>query len=715
MTQKFKNSDRQAVKPSKQVRVHLQCIIFILLILILLIFIYSSTKRTATDTTNFIKPKSEHAFKPRSEHSSQCIKIVRALERYHYLEKKLDDKMSSIIFHQYLKRLDPRKELFTLKDINSFKQYQFHFDDDLKKGRLNYAFRIFDLYMKRSKQRIAYNSSLIKTWEKKLDFSKNESMLIEYDLRSWQTDEHNLHQLWRKELKNHIISLILNHKDENNDNDSITQTLEKTYSNRLKRMLQTDSNDIFQILMNIVTSSFDPHTQFFPPRASEDFDIHMSLSFEGIGAVLQAEYEYTKVVRLIPKGPAEISNLLMPGDKIIGVGQGEKGEIKDTIGQRIDHVVKLIRGPKNSLVRLKIIPAKKNNSTRTIQIKRDRVKLEDQSAKKDIITIEHDKQNLKIGVIEIPNFYIDFKAYNRGDKDYKSTTKDVEKLITQLKQENIDGLIIDLRDNGGGSLKEASQLTGLFLTSGPIVQIKTKDQVSRLYDDDPGIAYSGPLIVLINRMSASASEIFAGAIKDYNRGIIVGTRSFGKGTVQELQPLGKGKLKLTSAKFYRVSGESTQNLGIVPDIKFPQIYEIEDTGESSLEGALPWDTTIKTSYIPYKGLDNIENTLDKQYAKRSAKDPGINYLNKRIDIISQLNKQTSLSLNLEQRKSKKKQYEQSELDIENDYLKATGKEPMENFDEKETKMNDFKKILKDQAYLVMADFINLANNHGYSW
>ncbi|MCP4670520.1 MAG: tail-specific protease [Desulfobacula sp.] len=702
MTQQFKNSDQQTVTTRQYIWIPLQSTI-----LILLFFAYSSIAWAESNTNNFIKPKPEHSF--------QCIKIIKALERYHYLEKKLDDNMSLVIFQQYLKRLDPRKELFTLKDINLFQQYKFRFDDDLKRGRLNPGFKIFDLYMDRSKQRLAYISSLIKTWEKELDFSKNESMIIEYDLRHWQTNEQNLHQLWKKELKNHIISLILNHKDEDNDSDYIAQTLEKTYSNRLKRLLQTDSNDIFQILINIVTSSFDPHTQFFPPRASEDFDIHMSLSLEGIGAVLQTEYEFTKVVRLIPKGPAEKSNLLMPGDKIIGVGQGEKGEIKDTLGQRIDHVVKLIRGPKNTFVRLKIIPAKKNNSTRTIQIKRDRVKLEDQSAKKDIITIEHAGQNLKIGVIEIPNFYIDFKAYNRGDKDYKSTTKDVEKLLVQLKKENIDGLIIDLRDNGGGSLKEASQLTGLFLKSGPVVQIKTKYQISRLYDNNPDIAYSGPLIVLINRMSASASEIFAGAIKDYNRGVIVGTRSFGKGTVQELQPLGKGKLKLTNAKFYRVSGESTQNLGIVPDVKFPQIYEIEDTGESSLEGALPWDTTLKTSYIPYKGFQNIEEILNGQYTKRAAKDPGINYLNKRIDIISQLNNKTSVSLNLEDRKSRQKQYEKSELDIENDYLKAMGKEPMESYDEKETMVNDFKKMLMDQAYLVMADFINLTKTHDYSW
>ncbi|MCK5349315.1 MAG: carboxy terminal-processing peptidase, partial [Desulfobacula sp.] len=515
----------------------------------------------------------------------------------------------------------------------------------------------------------------------------------------------------KKELKNHIILLSL----DDQDNASISDTLVKIYSNRLKRLLQTDSNDIFQIFMNTVTASFDPHTQFFPPRASEDFDIHMSLSLEGIGAVLQTEYEYTKVVRLISKGPADKSNLLMPGDKIIGVGQGVTGEIKDTIGQRIDHVVKLIRGPKNTFVRLKIIPAKKNSSTRTIQIKRDRVKLEEQSAKKSVTTIDHNNQPLKIGVIEIPNFYIDFNAYIKRDKDYKSTTKDVKKLLGELKKENIDGLIIDLRDNGGGSLKEANQLTGLFIKSGPIVQIKTKHRITRLYDDDPGIEYSGPLIVLINRMSASASEIFAGAIKDYHRGVIVGTRSFGKGTVQELQPLRKGKLKITSAKFYRVSGESTQNLGVIPDLRYPQIYKIEDTGESSLDGALPWDTTVRTSYNPYRKLQVIHTKLATRYQERSLKDPGLTYLNKRIEMISKLNSQTSISLNLDARKSRKKQYEQLELDIENDYLRSVNKAPIEKFDRDDTEPIDFKKILMDQTHLVMADFIDLSNNFDFSW
>ncbi|OFZ62054.1 MAG: tail-specific protease, partial [Bdellovibrionales bacterium RIFOXYB2_FULL_36_6] len=579
---------------------------------------------------------------PRPEYSSQCMNIIKSLERNHYSEKTLDNEMSSAILNQYIKQLDPMKQLFTLSDINQFKHYQFRFDNDLKKGNLDMAFEIFNLYMARSGEKLKYIISLIETWEKNFDFTLDESIVIDEKLLEWKPDKQSLYPLWKNDLKNHIISLIL----DNQDRASIADTLTKTYSNRLKLILQTNANDIFQIFMNSVTGSFDPHTQYFPPNASEDFDIHMSLSLEGIGAVLQNEYEFTKVVRLIPKGPADKSNLLMPGDKIIGVGQGETGEMKDAIGQRIDAVVKMIRGPKDTFVRLKIIPAEKNDTTKTIQIKREKVKLEEQAAKKEVIILSSPNPPFKIGIIEIPTFYLDFNAYNKGDPDYKSTTKDVQKLLFELKQENIDGLIIDLRDNGGGSLKEANELTGLFLKSGPTVQIKTKNRISRLYDEDPSIEYIGPLIVLINRMSASASEIFAGAIKDYHRGIIVGARSFGKGTVQELQPLGDGKLKITSAKFYRVSGQSTQNHGVEPDLQYPQLYKIEDTGESSLDGALPWDQTMKTNYNSYPPLDAINKKLLERYEERSLKDPGLNYLKKRIEIGNELNSKAALSLNL---------------------------------------------------------------------
>jgi carboxyl-terminal processing protease len=645
------------------------------------------------------------------EYSSQCIDIIHSLERNHYSEKTLDNEMSSIILNRYIKQLDPMRQLFTLSDINRFNQYQFRFDNELKKGNLDMGFEIFNLYLARATEKLEYILSLIKTWEKDIDFTQDDSLVIDNELLQWRIDKQSLYLLWKSDLKNHIISLILDDQDE----ASIADTLEKTYSNRLKHLLQTNSSDVFQIFMNSVTSSFDPHTQYFPPNASEDFDIHMSLSLEGIGAVLQNEYEFTKVVRLIPKGPADKSSLLMPGDKIIGVGQGENGEIKDAIGQRIDTVVKMIRGPKNTFVRLKIIPSEKTDTIKTIQIKREKVKLEEQAARKEIITLSHPNPPLKIGIIEIPTFYLDFNAYNKGDPEYKSTTKDVQKLLFELRQENIDGLIVDLRDNGGGSLKEANDLTGLFLKSGPTVQIKTKNRISRLYDEDPSIEYSGPLIVLINRMSASASEIFAGAIKDYHRGVIVGARSFGKGTVQELQPLGEGKLKITSAKFYRVSGESTQNLGVVPDLQYPQLYKIEDTGESSLDGALPWDRTMKTNYSAYQPLDEIYKKIAEGYEERVFKDPGLNYLKKRIEISTELNSKAALSLNLESRKLRKKQYEQDELVIKNEYFKAIGKDPIEKPNQENTGIEDAKTILMNQTHLVMADFIKFSKSLGFLW
>ncbi len=648
---------------------------------------------------------------PEKTHMAQCIRIVDALERDHYLGKKLDKTLSTRIFDRYITLLDPSRHLFTQKDMDQLNASRYRFEKDLKKGNLSFAYDIYNLYYLRATQRLEYIQHAIKTWEETLDLNTQDSLVIDNKDRSWQQSYEDLQGLWKKELTNHIITLQLDDQEP----ADITDTLEKIYGSRLARLSQTNTNDVFLLFMNSVTESFDPHTQYFPPRVSEDFDIHMSLSLEGIGAVLQTEYEYTKVLRLIPKGPADKSNLLMPGDKIIGVGQGKNGEIKDTIGQRIDEVVKLIRGPKNTYVRLKIIPAKKTDSTATISIRRDKVKLEEQSAQKKVVTLSSQSRDLRIGIIEIPNFYIDFAAYHRGDKDYKSTTNDVKKLLFELKEENIDGLIVDLRDNGGGSLKEANDLTGLFLTSGPTVQIRTKNQVTQLYDEDPSIQYTGPLLVLINRMSASASEIFAGAIKDYHRGLVVGTRSFGKGTVQELKPLGDGKLKLTAAKFYRVSGESTQHRGVLPDISLPRIYKLEDTGESSLEGALLWDVISRVRYQAYPPLDPLYDTLLRQYRQRITQDPGMVYLNRQLELTNRLGNETDLSLNIEKRRQKRELQEQAELEIENEYLTASGKEPIDTLAEKDVRINGFKEILLKQAQRIMTDFIALSKQQGYAW
>ncbi len=648
---------------------------------------------------------------PLKTYSDQCIKIISALEQYHYLGKKLDKVISANIFDRYIKSLDPGRQLLTQQDMKAISKYKYRFDRDLKKGNLVPAYDIFNLYLSRAVLRLEYFLTLVKTWESEMDFDTDDKIFIDSEDQPFQKRPEDLYPLWKNELKNHIITKKL----DNQENDKISESLEKIYTNRLKRLSQTNTNDVFQIFMNSVTTSFDPHTQYFAPRVSEDFDIHMSLSLEGIGAVLQNEYEYTKVVRLIPKGPADKSHLLMPGDKIIGVGQGKDGELKDTIGERIDDVVKLIRGPKNTYVRLKIIPANKTDSTTTISIKRDKVKLEEQSAKKKVVTITQGNKNFKIGIIEIPNFYIDFAAYHRGEKDYKSTTKDVQKILFELNKEKVDGIIVDLRDNGGGSLKESNDLTGLFLKDGPTVQIKTKHRITRLYDEDPSIEYTGPLLVLINRMSASASEIFAGAIKDYNRGIIVGTKSFGKGTVQELKPLGKGKLKLTSAKFYRVSGESTQNRGVVPDLKYPQIYKIKHTGESSLDGALPWDTILKTSYNAYRSLEPVYATLLEKYQERAQHDPGMIYLMKRIGLTNHLNTQETLSLNLAKRREKLDVYTRQELENENEYRVALGKKSVESLDDDSIKLKNPKEIMMEQTHYVMVDFISIAAKLGYGW
>ncbi len=647
---------------------------------------------------------------PETTHMVQCVRIVASLERDHYLGKQLDKILSTQIFDRYITLLDPSRHLFTQKDMDQLNAFRYRFEKDLKKGNLSFAYDIYNLYYLRATQRLEYIQHAIKTW-KKLDLHTQDSLIIDNKNRSWQQSLEDLQGLWKKELINHIITLQLDDQEP----ADITDTLEKIYGSRLNRLSQTNTNDVFLLFMNSVTESFDPHTQYFPPRVSEDFDIHMSLSLEGIGAVLQTEYEYTKVLRLIPKGPADKSNLLMPGDKIIGVGQGKNGEIKDTIGQRIDEVVKLIRGPKNTYVRLKIIPAKKIGSTATISIRRDKVKLEEQAAQKKVVTLSSQSRDVRIGIIEIPNFYIDFAAYHRGEKDYKSTTNDVKKLLFELKEENIDGLIVDLRDNGGGSLKEANDLTGLFLTSGPTVQIRTKNQVTQLFDEDPSIQYTGPLLVLINRMSASASEIFAGAIKDYHRGLVVGTRSFGKGTVQELKPLGDGKLKLTAAKFYRVSGESTQHRGVLPDISLPRIYNLEDTGESSLEGALLWDVISRVRYQAYPPLDPLYDALLQQYQQRIAQDPGMVYLNRQLELTNRLGNETDLSLNIEKRRQKRELQEQAELEIENEYLTASGKEPIDTLAEKDVRINGFKEILLKQAQRIMTDFIALSKQQGYAW
>lgn len=665
--------------------------------------------------------------------SSTCIKIARALESYHYTGRKLDDAMSSKILTRYIDMLDPSKHLFTKKDINEFKKFKFTLDDTLKTGDLSPGYKLFNLFLMRSFDRLVAIKNLLGRWQKKFNFNKKDSISVDRENKPWPDSKKDLSALWRRELKNSILSLKL----EKEKDREITKDLEKRYESRLNRLCRTNSADAFRVYMNAMTMSFDPHTTYFPPRDSEDFDIQMSLSLEGIGAVLQSKLENTKIVSLVPAGPAEKSGQLRPGDKIIGVGQNSSGEIQDVVGWRIDDVVRLIRGPKGTVVRLQIIPADKKGiqNAKIVSIKRDKVKLEEQAAHKKIVTIKKNNHEYKIGIIDLPAFYLDFQALQAGKKNYRSTTRDVRALIKELKDKKIDGLIMDLRDNGGGSLREVNELAGLFIESGPTVQIRNRNgNMASLVDPDPAIVYNGPLIVMINRLSASASEIFAGAIKDYHRGLIVGSKSFGKGTVQSLEPLSKGRLKITTAKFYRVSGKSTQDRGVLPDIKFPPVYNSKEIGESALKGSLKWDRSTPALYIPYKTLAPVIKKIRHDYDEWKTNDPGIKYLSAKYNLSTQIYERKSWSLNKRIRQQQKDHIDKMELTIENNFLKSKGLKPVKSIKEfngritektkksakdgksdiknKSDKKND---ILMDETERVMSDFISLAKKENFHW
>lgn len=645
------------------------------------------------------------------EDSDICVEIINTIESNHYSRASLDDEISSKIFFNYLDNLDPLKHLFLKKEMTNFKKFEFRLDNTLKDGDLLFAYMVFNLYLDRTHMRTSFLLELSKFWEKEFNFTKDEQFSINKEKQSWQNNIDELKMLWKKELKNNIIELKL----ENTSNKEISKTLDDTYKNRLNYISQINSSDAFQIFMDAVTTSFDPHTKYYPPKKFEDFDMTMSLSLEGIGAMLQKDNQYTKIMQLIVAGPADKTKQLMPGDKIIAVSQGEDGDFIDVIGLRLDNVVKLIRGKKGTIVRLKVIPVQNKNSTKIVSITRDKIKLEEQSATKNVKIIQLNNKQYKIGIIKIPTFYLDFEAYQNGEENYKSATNDVGKLLHELKNDGIDGLIVDLRGNGGGSLHEAEVLTGFFIKSGPVVQIKTKFRTKRLQDNNKEILYNGPLVVMINRMSASASEIFAGAIKDYNRGLIVGTRSFGKGTVQTLISLSNGKLKLTTAKFYRISGESTQKNGILPDIELPPIYNSDQVGESSLSDALPYDKAVQAFYKSYDDLSETAHQLSKSYKKRVEKKAEFIYLNKKYALGEQISAIDYLSLNIQKRAAKKKIDEAIELKIENDYLLSKNIKPVKDLSELKDIDERKKDILLDETEIMTSEFIQIAQDKHLSW
>ncbi|WP_134015885.1 carboxy terminal-processing peptidase [Modicisalibacter xianhensis] len=615
---------------------------------------------------------------PTDDQRQAAVEVAESLRYGHYADVELNDAWSQRAFDQFLDVLDSQRAYLVQRDINRFSDLQTHLDDAVEEGELERVYEFYNLYQQRVESRLEW---LIDEIDAGLDYdyTSNERLAIERGDEPWSGNESALDTLWTKRLKNAALSLELSGQT----TEAIEETLHDRYASQLSRIRQTNPEDVFGLFMAAVTSTTDPHTEYLSPRQGESFDIQMRLSLEGIGALLQTEGEYVKVSSLVPGGPADKSGLLQPADRIVGVGQGDEGEITNVVGMRLDEVVDLIRGPKGSTVRLDIVPAKAVDVTRShvIEIVRDTVKLEDQAASSEVIKVTRDDGEHRIGVIDIPTFYVDFDAWQAGEEDYRSTTRDVAKEIEKLKAAGVEGIVLDLRNNGGGALQEANSLIGLFIDRGPTVQVRdAQGRISLYGDTDSGSLYTGPLAVLVNRLSASASEIFAGAIQDYGRGLVLGSRTFGKGTVQTLNDLSHGQIKLTRAKFYRITGESTQHRGVYPDLLFPSLVDPDVIGESSLENALPWDTVRSVQYRQYGEPKRYLETLENLHEARIAQEPNFTYLERQASLIKQLREQqTSISLNREQRQREMDAQEGEQLSLENQRRQALGLDPLENW------------------------------------
>jgi len=599
--------------------------------------------------------------KPTATEAQAAQLSARFLTRFHYDAKPLDDAMSARIYDDYFKLLDSEKVFFTQADMDKFAPLRTKFDDAIWNEDLSAPFAIFNLYLQHAVERMNYARGLLK---KGFDFSADLNYTFDRKHAKWPKDQAELDTLWRERTMNDWLRLKLAGKDD----AEIRKILEKRYSGYIERVKQLDSEDAFQTFMTAYAETTDPHTDYLGPRQAENFDIAMKLSLEGIGAVLQTPDEYTLIRELVPAGPAAKSGKIHVGDRIVGVGQGDKGPIVDVVGWRVDDVVNLIRGKKDTVVRLEILPGESglDGKHEIVTLVRKKVSIEEQAAKKKIVTIKDGDVTRKIGVIELPTFYSDFGARSKGDKNFKSATRDVAKLLGELKLAGVQGVIMDLRNNGGGSLAEANSLTGLFIDKGPVVQVRDANgHVEVEGDDDPGMAWSGPMAVLVNRGSASASEIFTAAIQDYHRGLVIGEPTFGKGTVQNLVDLDRytqgssekpqfGELKMTIAEFFRIDGGSTQLKGVTPDIEFPKNGDDKDFGESTYDNALPWTQIAPADYKPVADLKAYLPQLREMHDARVAKSPAWKLM---LDELAQskiMRNKTSISLNLATREAERK-------------------------------------------------------------
>jgi carboxyl-terminal processing protease len=596
--------------------------------------------------------------KPVQQEAQAAHLAAELLARYHYKGIPLDDALSEKIFDQYLKSLDSEKLFFVQADIDHLSRDRTKLGDAMLKEDLTVPFAIFNLYEHRAAERFTYARTLLK---KGFDFQKIESYQYAREKEAWPKTESEMRELWRKRVKNDWLRLKLAGKDDR----SIVEILDKRYDNFLKRIGRVKSADAFQAYMNAYTMAIEPHTNYMGPRAAEDFGISMRLSLVGIGAVLAELDEYATIRELVPGGPASLSGQLKIGDRIVGVAQGESGVMTDVLGWRLDDAVALIRGAADSVVLLDVLPADAgpDGKHKLVSLIRKTISLEEQAAKASVRSIMDGKATRRVGVISLPSFYEDFAARQEGVKNYKSATRDVARLLDGLKKEKVDSVLIDLRNNGGGSLSEAVELTGLFIDKGPVVQQRNASgEISVESDTRAGVAWDGPLGVLINRSSASASEIFAAAIQDYGRGLIMGETSFGKGTVQSMLNLDRvaknskpqfGELKMTVAQFFRINGGTTQLRGVKPDILFPAVSDAENFGESSFDNALPWAQIKAADYSPAGDLKGVLTVLLALHEARVKNDKDFQYLQEDIAEFKLQRKKNLVSLNEAERRKER--------------------------------------------------------------
>lgn len=654
---------------------------------------------------------------PTDRHREVSQTVTKLVEKDHYMGLSVDDELSSKILDRYVKALDSNKMYLLEDDIEQFEAHRSRLDDHVRKGDVRAVFDIFSVYRDRTRQRMEYALSLL---EHEPNFSQRETFFFDRSEVPWPAGEEELNELWRQRVKNDALSLILTDKTW----DETREVLEKRYKRVLKRVSQLNSDDVFETFMNAYVRTLDPHSSYFSPRNSEEYRIQMSLSYEGIGASLQVEDDYITVMDIIAGGPAAVNGELKPNDRITAVAQGVEGEPVDVIGWRLDDVVQLIRGPGGTVVRLQILAggAAPGSGEQFLALTRDRIKLEAQAAKKEAIKIPREASELTIGVISVPSFYRDYSAKARGDENFTSSTADVRRLIGELEETGIDGLILDLRNNGGGHLSEATGLSGLFIERGPVVQYRdANDRVQVLPDPDPGVAYRGPLAVLVNRYSASASEIVAAAIQDYGRGVVIGQQTFGKGSVQNLypldgrnNPLGRllgsnaelGQLTLTVGKYYRVTGGSTQHKGVNPDIQLPSAINSELVGESTRDSALPWDfIAVADQFQGHHPLGSAITELAQNHQQRVNTDPDFRSFLDDIAALEDLSTQKSVSLHLQTRKEEREHTREQQLARENKRREARNLPLLKSPED----LNDLEPhdVVLDEAAQIVADMIKI--------